>query len=99
MKTLNKDRKEHIKYKEKKIAKNLGLLNKRSLLVLYYSFIYTDINYGNIAWGSTNRIYPGEVPIEKIFKKSTVYKNMPSGSYIVNTDSHMPESYFDKAEF
>ena len=30
MKTLNKDRKEHIKYKEKKIAKNLGLLNKRS---------------------------------------------------------------------
>ena len=63
MKTLNKDRKEHIKYKEKKIAKNLGLLykakhhlNKRSLLVLYYSFKHTDIIYGNIAWESTNRI-------------------------------------------
>ena len=54
--------KEHIKYNENKIAKNLGLLfkakhylNKRSLLVLYYSFIHTYINYGNIAWGSTNR--------------------------------------------
>ena len=53
--------KEHIKYNENKIAKNLGLLykakhclNKRSLLVLYYSFIHTYINYGNIAWGSTN---------------------------------------------
>ena len=30
-------------------------LNKRSLLVLYYFFIHTYINYGNIAWGSTNR--------------------------------------------
>ena len=53
--------KEHIKYNENKIAKNLGLLykakhylNKRSLLVLYYSFIHTYINYGNIAWRSTN---------------------------------------------
>ena len=30
-------------------------LNKWSLLVLYYSFIHTYINYGNIAWGCTNR--------------------------------------------
>ena len=51
--------KEDIKYNENKIAENLGLLykakhylNKRSLLVLYYSFIHTYINYGNIAWGS-----------------------------------------------
>ena len=43
--------KEHIKYNENKIAKNLGLLykakhylNKRSLIVLYYSFIHTYIN-------------------------------------------------------
>ena len=55
--------KEHIKYNENKIAKNLKFLykakhylNKRSLLVLYYSFIHTYINYGNIALGSTNRI-------------------------------------------
>ena len=54
--------KKHIKYNENKAAKNLGLLykakdylSKRSLLVLYYSFIHTYINYGNIAWGSTNR--------------------------------------------
>ena len=30
-------------------------LNKRSLSVLYDSFIYTYINYGNMVWGSTNR--------------------------------------------
>ena len=55
----NSNCKEH---NENKIAKNLGLLskakhylNKRSLLVLYYSFIDTLINYRNIAWGSTNR--------------------------------------------
>ena len=30
-------------------------LSKRSLLVLYNSFIHTYTNYGNIAWGSTNR--------------------------------------------
>ena len=52
--------KEHIKYNENKIDKNLGLLYKakhylKKRLVLYYSFIHTYINYGNIAWGSTNR--------------------------------------------
>ena len=56
--------KEHIKCNENKIAKNLGLLyeashylNERSLLVLYYSFIHTYINYANIVCGSTNRMY------------------------------------------
>ena len=34
-------------------AKNY--LNRGSLLVLYYSFIHTYINHGNIAWGSTNK--------------------------------------------
>ena len=50
------------KFNKNKISKNLGLLykakyylNKISLLVLYYSFIHTYSNYGNIAWGSTNR--------------------------------------------
>ena len=54
--------KEHTKYNANKIAKNLGLLykakhylNKRSLLVLDYSFIHTYMNYGNIGWGSTNK--------------------------------------------
>ena len=50
------------KFNENKISKNLGLmykakyyLNKIFLLVLYYSFIHTYNNYGNIAWGSINR--------------------------------------------
>ena len=54
--------KEHIKYTENKIAKNLGLLYKarpflerNALLALYYSYIQTYINYANIAWGSTCR--------------------------------------------
>ena len=45
-----------------KKLKNLELLydaklylNNGSLIVLYYSFIHTYINYGNIAWGSTSR--------------------------------------------
>ena len=44
--------KEHIKYIESKIAKNIGI---DSLLPLYHSYIHSYINYGNIAWGSTTR--------------------------------------------
>ena len=54
--------KEHIKYTENKIAKNLELLYKprpflerSALLALYYSYIQTYINYANIAWCSTCR--------------------------------------------
>ena len=54
--------KEHIKYTENKIAKNLGLLYKtrpflerNAVLALYYSYIQTYMNYANIAWGSTCR--------------------------------------------
>ena len=32
-------------------------LNKRFLLMLYYSIIHTDISYGNITWGSNNRTH------------------------------------------
>ena len=52
--------KEHIKYLENKIAKNIGLmyrakpfLDKESLLALYYSYIHSYLNYANLAWGST----------------------------------------------
>ena len=48
--------KEHIKYTENKIAKNLGLLYKarpflerNALLALCYSYIQTYINYANIS--------------------------------------------------
>ena len=54
--------KEHIKYIESKITKNIGLLykakpyiDKHWLLSLYHSYIHSYINYGNIAWGSTTR--------------------------------------------
>ena len=54
--------KEHIKYTENKITKNLGSLCKarhflemNASLALYYSYIQTYINYANIAWGSTCR--------------------------------------------
>ena len=52
--------KDHIRYLENKIAKNIGLLfrskpylTKKCLLSLYYSYIHTYISYANIAWGST----------------------------------------------
>ena len=53
--------KEHIKYTENKIAKNIGLLfrakhylHRKSLLLLYFAYIHSYINYANIAWGSTH---------------------------------------------
>ena len=52
--------KEHIKYLENKIAKNIGFmyraksfLDKESLLALYFSYIHSYLNYANLAWGST----------------------------------------------
>ena len=54
--------KEHIKYTENKIAKNIGLmykakpfLDKESLLSLYFSYIHSYVNYANLVWGSTHR--------------------------------------------
>ena len=47
--------KEHIRYTQNKIAKNIGLLyrakpflGKHSLLTLYYSYIHTYLNYANL---------------------------------------------------
>ena len=52
----------HIKCIESKISKNLGILYKARYLLnsactkqLYFSFIHSYLNYGNIAWGSTNK--------------------------------------------
>ena len=54
--------KEHIRYAENKIAKNIGLLYrakpflvKHSLLTLYYSYIHIYLNHANLSWASTNR--------------------------------------------
>ena len=56
--------KEHLKLKENKIGKSIGLiykaklyLNKDSLLTLYFSYIYSYINYPNLVWGRTHRTY------------------------------------------
>ena len=58
----NLDWKEHIKYTENKIAKNLGLLYKvrpfldrNVLLALYYSYMQNYINYVNVVGSSTCR--------------------------------------------
>ena len=60
--------KEHIKYIESKIAKNIGLfykakpyINKHSLLPLYHSYIHSYINYCIIAWGNTIRTKLGKI--------------------------------------
>ena len=52
--------KEHIKYIQNKIAKNIGIifrskpyLNKKCLVPLYYSYIHSYIPYANIAWRNT----------------------------------------------
>ena len=54
--------KTHIKHIENKISKTIGILfkarpflNKKSLLLLYYTYIYSYINYGSVSWGSTCR--------------------------------------------
>ena len=52
----------HIECIESKISKNLGILYKARYLLnltctkqLYFSSIHSYLNYGNIAWGSTNK--------------------------------------------
>ena len=64
--------KEHIKYTENKIAKNLGLLYKarpflerNGLLALYHSYIQTYTNYANIAWGCACKTNIKELTVNK----------------------------------
>ena len=47
--------KEHIKYLENELAKDIGLmyraklfLDKKSLLAIYYSYIHSYLNYANL---------------------------------------------------
>ena len=54
--------KTHINCIENKISKNLGILYKTRLVLnehcakqLYFSFIHSYLNYGNIVWASTNK--------------------------------------------
>ena len=54
--------KQHINYIEKKISKNNGILyksryflNEKCSKMLYFAFIHSYLNYGNITWGSTTK--------------------------------------------
>ena len=80
----NLNQKEHIKYTENKIAKNLGLLyktrpflEKNVLLALYYSYIQTYIIYARIAWA---------VPAGQILKKLTANKNVQYVLFLIKTN-------------
>ena len=53
---------QHITLTENKISKQLGILhkakhflNRESMTSLYYSFVHTYLNCGNIAWASTSK--------------------------------------------
>ena len=83
--------KEHIKYTENKIAKNLGLLYKarpflerNALLALYYSYIQTYINYANIAWDSTCGAN----------LKLTANKNMQYVLFLIKTNLRTYQKWF-----
>ena len=54
--------KKHTRTVENKIAKTTGLLNRAKQLLsssflksIYFSYIHTYLNYGNIAWASTQK--------------------------------------------
>ena len=54
--------KNHISVIENKVWKNIGILHKvknifsrGGLKTLYFSFVHSYLNYGNIAWGSTTK--------------------------------------------
>ena len=68
--------KEHIKYLENKITKNIGLvyrakpfLDEESLLALYSSYIRWYLNYVNLSWGST---YPSNLEKLRSQQKHTI---------------------------
>ena len=51
--------KDHLHTIEKKIAKSLGLLycakqflNEESFKIIYFSYIHSYLNYGNVTWTS-----------------------------------------------
>ena len=54
----------HIKAIKNKIAKGIGVifkarryLNQKTLITLYYSFVYPYVHYGILAWGKTYNVH------------------------------------------
>ena len=77
----------HIELIENKISKNLGvlykakyLLSQKCMINIYFSFIYSYINYANIAWSSTNRS-----KLSKLFNKQK-----HASRIILFQDRHVP---------
>ena len=65
----------HINTIKNKIAKGIGviykarrLLSKKTLVTLYYSFVYPYLHYGVIAWGNTYQSYLD--PLVKLQKRA-----------------------------
>ena len=75
----------HIKYVENKISKNIGIsfkarpfLNRKPLLLLYYSYILNYISYGSVSWGSTCWT--------NLKKKTKVNKSMLFASFLIKVN-------------
>ena len=78
---------EHIRYLENKIAKNIGLMNKaksflgkESLLALNYSYIHSYLNYANLVWRSaylTNlkKLCSQQIPAIRIVHNKTKFEH------------------------
>ena len=61
---------DHIKYICNNISKSIGIiktvkskLNKKTLVNLYYTFIYPYITYGYVVWGRAPTIYLSKIHI------------------------------------
>ena len=79
--------KDHIKYIENKIEKNIGILyrskaylNNKCLLYLYYSYIHSYISYANIAWTSTYFSNLKKVNSQQNHSVRIIYNKMKYGS-------------------
>ena len=73
--------KDHIKYTENKISKNIGILHKardylskESLLSLYYAYIHTYINYSNLAWASTIKTNLKKIHSQQKYAISIIFR-------------------------
>ena len=70
--------KNHISTIENKISKNIGmlhkvkfLLNEKCLKHIYFAFIHSYLNYGNIAWASTNSLKPNKTQDQLYFNRNS----------------------------
>ena len=82
---------EHLKLIENKVSKNLGILfkakhilNSESLKSLYFSFIHSYLNYGNIAWASTTK-----TKLKKLASKQELAVKTISANQTIDIDQKM----------